>query len=443
MKKMSKIKNILIATSILSISLIGEVKAYPGKVSTETLYLRNKPSTDSNIISLLNEGEDLDIISEEGDWYKVKYKDKEGYTNKKYIKTDKKNEYNKPKEEVKENKKEEVKENKKEGNKEVKDENSYIQENNTIKIQKDTEIRILPLINSNVLEVAHKEEILTEITRVNNWIFVEKGDITGWIVNNTNNKENKEENIKENIKTEEEIKKEDVNKENKVEENNKEDNENKYTDDKVKYVNSSSVYMRRKPTTDSDIVTTLIKNTDVKVLGESGEWYKVKFKDKEGYIRKDLLSDKKIEETNRSNAKRNIDKNNVIETSSNQNKGNQIVSYAKQYLGAPYVYGGSGSKSFDCSGFTMYAYKHFGYDLRHSAVAQSKLGTKVEKENLQPGDLVFFLDYETMDGIGHCGIYIGDGNFIHASSGSGHCVKISTLLSGSYQRRYAGARRLI
>ena len=91
----------------------------------------------------------------------------------------------------------------------------------------------------------------------------------------------------------------------------------------------------------------------------------------------------------------------------------------------------------------MYVYKHFGYSLSHSATAQSRVGTAVSKENLQPGDLVFFLDYETMDGIGHCGIYIGDGNFIHASSGSGYCVKISTLTSGSYLRRYASARRLI
>lgn len=91
----------------------------------------------------------------------------------------------------------------------------------------------------------------------------------------------------------------------------------------------------------------------------------------------------------------------------------------------------------------MYVYKHFGYSLSHSATAQSKNGTYVAKTDLQPGDLVFFLEYDTMDGIGHCGIYIGDGNFIHASSGTGYCVKISTLTSGSYSKRYATARRLI
>ena len=90
----------------------------------------------------------------------------------------------------------------------------------------------------------------------------------------------------------------------------------------------------------------------------------------------------------------------------------------------------------------MYVYKNFGVNLSHSATAQSKVGTPVSKENLQPGDLVFFTDYETGVGIGHVGIYIGGGDFIHASSGTGYCVKISTLLSGSYYNRYETARRI-
>ena len=117
------------------------------------------------------------------------------------------------------------------------------------------------------------------------------------------------------------------------------------------------------------------------------------------------------------------------------------------------MYGGASKSGFDCSGFTMYVYKKFGISMRHGAQAQSKIGTAVNankksasslKENLQLGDLVFFLDYETMDEIGHCGIYIGDGKFIHASSGSGHCVKINSLLPGDYYNtRYCAARRVI
>ena len=159
------------------------------------------------------------------------------------------------------------------------------------------------------------------------------------------------------------------------------------------------------------------------------------------------MSDSKLEETNRSTVDRYSETNTSNEETESERQtsalGEQIVAYAKQYLGCPYVYGAAGSSSFDCSGFTMYVYKHFGYELSNSATAQSKKGTYVAKEDLMPGDLVFFLDYETMDGIGHCGIYVGDGNFIHASSGSGYCVKISTLTSGSYAKRYSTARRLI
>ena len=91
----------------------------------------------------------------------------------------------------------------------------------------------------------------------------------------------------------------------------------------------------------------------------------------------------------------------------------------------------------------MYVFNHFGINFGHTAQGQARLGEYVAKEDLQPGDLVFFLDYETMDEIGHVGIYVGDGNFIHASSGTGYCVKISTLLSGSYDVRYDSARRVI
>ena len=91
--------------------------------------------------------------------------------------------------------------------------------------------------------------------------------------------------------------------------------------------------------------------------------------------------------------------------------------------------------------------------MRHGAQAEAKIGVKVSfnesskssiLNNLAVGDLVFFLDYETMDEIGHCGIYIGDGEFIHASSGSGYCVKINSLLPGEYYNtRLCDARRVI
>lgn len=116
-----------------------------------------------------------------------------------------------------------------------------------------------------------------------------------------------------------------------------------------------------------------------------------------------------------------------------------IVNKAFEFLGKPYVYGAAGPKAFDCSGFTMYVYSAYGISLPHYTVSQSQKGLAVSKSNLEAGDLVFF---NTEGFISHVGIYIGGGQFIHASSGSKR-VTVSDLDSSYYNTRYVGARRLI
>jgi cell wall-associated NlpC family hydrolase len=110
------------------------------------------------------------------------------------------------------------------------------------------------------------------------------------------------------------------------------------------------------------------------------------------------------------------------------------VGIAMQYLGTPYVYGGASPSGFDCSGFVMYVYAQLGVSLPHNAAAQYGSGTPVDRSQLQPGDLVFF------NGLGHNGIYVGGGSFIH-SPHTGDVVKISPM-SGWYASTYVGARRL-
>jgi cell wall-associated NlpC family hydrolase len=115
--------------------------------------------------------------------------------------------------------------------------------------------------------------------------------------------------------------------------------------------------------------------------------------------------------------------------------GNRVVGFAKHLLGTRYVWGGSTPGSgFDCSGFVRYVYGHFGISLAHSSYAQFDSGRRVARGSLKAGDLVFF------DGLGHVGIYVGDGNFIHAPH-SGTRVRIETL-GGWYSSRFDGARRL-
>ena len=111
-----------------------------------------------------------------------------------------------------------------------------------------------------------------------------------------------------------------------------------------------------------------------------------------------------------------------------------VVGIAMRYLGVPYVWGGASPSGFDCSGFTMYVYAQVGVSLPHNAAAQYGYGSPVSRGDLQPGDLVFF------DGLGHVGLYIGGGNFIHAPH-TGDVVKISSL-SGWYAATFVGARRL-
>jgi peptidoglycan DL-endopeptidase CwlO len=111
-----------------------------------------------------------------------------------------------------------------------------------------------------------------------------------------------------------------------------------------------------------------------------------------------------------------------------------VVGIAMQYLGTPYVWGGASPAGFDCSGFVMYVFSKIGVSLPHSSYAQYGYGSPVSLGNLQPGDLVFF------DGLGHEGIYVGGGSFIH-SPHTGDVVKISSI-SGWYASTFVGGRRL-
>ena len=112
-----------------------------------------------------------------------------------------------------------------------------------------------------------------------------------------------------------------------------------------------------------------------------------------------------------------------------------VVGIAMQYLGVPYRWGGADPSGFDCSGFSMYVFAKVGVSLPHHAASQYAMGVAVSKDQLQPGDLVFF------NGLGHMGIYIGGGQFIHAPH-SGDVVKISSLSDSWYAATYVGARRI-
>lgn len=124
---------------------------------------------------------------------------------------------------------------------------------------------------------------------------------------------------------------------------------------------------------------------------------------------------------------------------------NDLLKEARTHLGKRYSHGSKGPNAFDCSGFTSYVYKQFGYSISPSSRAQYTQGTAVERKKLRAGDLVFFTSRSSGKNVGHVGIVVsadnnsGDFSFIHASIKG---VKVSTC-SGYYEGRYIGAKRII
>ena len=183
-------------------------------------------------------------------------------------------------------------------------------------------------------------------------------------------------------------------------------------------VSASTLNVRSGPNASSQKVSTLSSGAQVELLEKLDGWYRIEG----GYVSADYIL--------------------VLDSSMTALQA-QIVAYAKTFLGCAYVHGGNGPKSFDCSGLTKYVYNHFGYTINRGATQQLKNGVPVSKENLQPGDLVFFNSSGSdINRATHVGIYIGDGKFVHASNK--RVGVTTTSLSDPYRvRTYTTARRII
>ncbi len=188
--------------------------------------------------------------------------------------------------------------------------------------------------------------------------------------------------------------------------------------------------VRSAPSTSGDIVTRLSKGTTAKIIGINTGWFKIELASgTTGYIHPDYVE---------------VVANSVSSTAASSGTAasgsvrSQVVDYASTFLGVPYVYGGGSPKGFDCSGFTSYVYKHFNVSLPHSSASQYTRVSKVSRDNLQPGDLVFFASSAGGSRINHVGIYVGNGNFIHAPR-PGKVVCYDSLYSSYYSSHYVGA----
>ena len=451
-------KKFIISSGIMAgllFTSLGSFATSTGVINTETVKMRSEASTDSKIVMLVSINDKVEIIEKSGDWYKVKFEGKTGYIYAEYV--DNKDEKNQQSTNnvsenntttsgnttvVKNNTKNEINTTTNQENKENNQE--IVSENTQLIVIEDSEIRLVPLINSSVITSIKSNTTVTVLDYINGWYFISTSDIEGWIriekvnsVNNVSTQDNDENENKE-IETEEE--------------------KTESQTETKKYVNTEKVNVRKEANTSSDIIKTITKNTEVKVISTEGNWSKVEVNGEKGYISSEYLSEKKVKETentvsnensnNSNTSKYNTTTNRSLETSRTEEtsvatkSGAEVVSYAKTFLKTKYVLGGdSPSKGFDCSGFTAYIYKKFGVSLAHSARAQATVGTKIEKANLQEGDLVIF-NNDSNTSIGHVGIYIGGNQFIHASNPSDG-VKITSLSSSYYLKRYVTARRVI
>ncbi|MGI6498681.1 MAG: SH3 domain-containing protein [Oscillospiraceae bacterium] len=203
----------------------------------------------------------------------------------------------------------------------------------------------------------------------------------------------------------------------------------------------ASLRMRSAAGTSASILCNIPDGAVVSLSGVSNGWYKVTYSGKTGYSSGDYIDPVSNASTSSSSAS-SAPAAQVASASSDSGATSSVVSTAKKFLGVRYVYGGSSPSGFDCSGFTQYVMKQCGYSIRRTASTQFlNNGTAVSRANLQPGDLVFFRAPGSAYAATHVGIYLGNGEFIHAST-TGNVVRINSLDSAWYAKIFVGGRRI-
>lgn len=404
------------------------------------LVLRKEASRNADPITTVEDSSKVEIIEKVGEWYKVKYGEYEGYLFAEYVNVEETIEEEQASEE-------ENTENTENSGNEGNEQTEETQNNKTTYPQDiivNTNIKgyLLPSIASRVILTIDQDKTITVNYELGNWLNITYDGKQAWIrkyfTNITEVQENNEEN-KEEVK----------------EENNEEKKEETQpTETSVErrtgYVNvNSSANIRKSASTSADVVTSLLRNAEVTIIAESGDFYKIEYKDITGYISKSLISDTALEPTSRSNnGERKVNTETSDEESSTAEyipapsnpNGEAIASYAQQYVGYSYVYGGTTPSGFDCTGFAYYVFNQCGIPLSRSCSVQSRSGVAVSRDELEPGDLILFNNGGNGT-IGHVGIYIGGGNIVHAEN-SRTGVVISTIESGYYNKYYYSARRI-
>lgn len=481
-----KLKTVLVVLIYLGIFVLGtKVYATSGKLLNETTRIRKEASTSSEVIDLISIGDNFEIETEEGEWYKIKYKGKTGYIRKDMIEVENEAENiagetqdvtNGENVETSENQESQNTESNQESevtpvNNETEDvqkQSEEVKEDNKIqkgfvgKITSNLDMKILPSAWSTVISTLNNDTQIEVKEVINKWAYIETENNSGWVlvgkinIAETNNENVVQENLEKTESTDATTADANNDKENKEEV--KEEVKKEEAKEIKKYVSTETLNMREKAENNANVLRQLKLNAEVTVIETvDNTWSKIKYKSATGYVASKFLSDTKTKVTSRSEevqrqtesaetkteTKKQEEKEQKAENepkvetpaTASSSSGASVVAYAKQFLGNPYVYGGTSlTNGCDCSGFVMGVYKHFGISLPHSSSSQRGVGTAVDKGSLQAGDIVCFS--------GHVGIYIGGNNFIHAATPAKGII-ISSLSESYYKSKYICARRVL
>lgn len=463
---MSKMKKISIITILLYMFFITSSFASTATIDVNSARLREDANTTSKVLTNIYKGEKVEILEKDGEWYKVKYGSNTGYLKNTLIKEDAiSNE-------------EKVNEKTDETVEDVQQEDS-----NKVVIKSNTVIRYQPNMISNTIVSVEIGKELTKELELGKWIKVSDGAIDGWILkakieNQNIQKQDTTDSNKTNTTTEENTNTTNTVNTNKVNTNtvsnkvtntvvenkveNKVVNEVKQetsnsTGNKKGKVNVETAKVRKEASTTAKIVGFLDYNDEITILAEEGEFYKFTEKSVSGYVHKSLITPIEENVSSRGNAEERVQENVVEDNkiskeepkqevsieSNNTSKGKEVAELALKYNGYKYVVGGKNPESgFDCSGFTRYIFLQFGYSLGNTAASQNNLGVEVERSALKEGDLILFYD-EQKSKIGHTGIYISGGDFIHSANPERGVVIDNLNTNSYYNERYIVAKRIV
>ena len=456
---MNKMKKISIITIILYMLFATSVFASTATISVSAARLRKEANTESDVLTKIYKGEKVEILEKNGEWYKVKYGKNVGYLKNNLIKEDSTNNSS-------------ANTQKQENNAVAKEniDNTNIDSSKVVTNSK-TKLRYQPSMISNMIIEVEIGKEFTKNNELGNWVQVTDGAVTGWIIkskitsdlSSVEKNQQPEENKTEKIENELDSNEKDTTKEsenNKDSESKNESNVNQSqvtTSNKKGKVNVETAKVRSAANKTSKVVGFLDYNDEITILAEEGEWYKFTEKNAEGYVHKTLItlveeesvSSRGTLEEREADKKEDVDSDIKEVTKENEivnnvgNKGQEVVDIAKEYLGYKYVVGGKNPETgFDCSGFTRYIYLQFGYSLGSTAAGQNNFGADVSRADLRPGDLILFYD-EGKTKIGHTGIYISNGDFIHSANPERGVVIDNINTNSYYNERYIVAKRIV